>query len=354
MSAEFAPSAYDQLIGTELIDGWIVTERADASGPTTGGSFSVCYLVSRAGGQQAFCKVFDFETAYSAENLIDAIQELTADFQHEVAVLNQCEGLRMRRIVLALDSETRRDPTFPMGLLSYIIFEPALGDLRVVLPLQFDDEDLALRFALLHDVAAGVTELHGARIAHQDLKPSNILGIDFGSRLSHAKVADLGRAIVSDRPYRFDNEMFPGDATYAPPEYFYGEVPGSNDQRRKGTDLYQLGGLIAFVLSGVHIQTLIYQNLDPDLRWDVWAGDYVDVEPSVRDATDAAIQTVREGLPAWTHETVVELLSSLCDSDPARRHAASRGTTPQFSLSRVVSMLDRLSKQASVERSRRR
>ncbi len=350
---DFSPSVYDRLIGTELVDGWTVTGRAEYSPPTTGGTFSVCFDVSQADGRKAFCKLFDFETAYGATDLIAAVQELTADFKHEVTSLEVCKGLRMRRVVLALNSETQRDHSYPMGVLSYIIFEPATGDLRIALPDRPQADDLQLRFELLHDVAVGIAELHRAGIMHQDLKPSNILAIASPAGRSFAKVADLGRAVVGGRPYRFDDEPFPGDVAYAPPEYFYGEIPKSYDFRRRGTDLYQLGGLITFVLTGSHVQSLIYEQLPPSLRWDTWSGDYLDVEPSVREATVAAIEMVAEDIPPWAVPPVSELLMTLCDSDPSRRSGSPhRSPGAQFSLNRAISVLDRLSKQAAVEKAK--
>lgn len=47
--------------------------------------------------------------------------------------------------------------------------------------------------ALMHQITAALRQLHGSGIAHQDIKPSNILFFQD----DHTKLADLGRA--SDR-----------------------------------------------------------------------------------------------------------------------------------------------------------
>jgi eukaryotic-like serine/threonine-protein kinase len=346
------PSPYDVLIGTELIDGWVVQSRATRSPGGTGGTFSVCYNVSNAAGDSAFCKVLDYQRAVSSSDPVAALQQMTADFQHEVSSLNKCRDLNMRRVVLALESSTVADPIYPMSLLSYIIFEPAIGDLRVVLPLDFVAEDLSLRFGILHDAVVGIAELHQAKIAHQDIKPSNILAVEnaAGRMPPTGKIADLGRAIVAGNPHRFDGLLFPGDRGYAPPEYLYDFVPAAYDPRRRGTDLYQIGSLVAFVLSGVTMSALLYAELDPSFRWDVWSGDYADVEPVLREATDRAIEQVVAPLPTWAQPKVTELLVHLCDPDPARRNGmnGSQIHVSNYSLGRVISLLDRLQKQAAL------
>lgn len=343
-------SPYDVLIGTELADGWIVTGRASRSPGGTGGTFSVCYNVSNRDGKVAFCKVLDYERAVSSSDPVAALNEMTADFQHEVGSLEQCRDLRMRRVILALESSTVRDPLFPMNLLSYIIFEPALGDLRVVLPLQFAEDDLELRFGILHDAALGIVELHQAKIMHQDLKPSNVLAVTGIAARPQGKVADLGRAIVTGRPHRFDGMSFPGDRGYAPPEYLYEFIPQEYDRRRRGTDLYQLGSLTTFVLSGATMSAILYSELEPGLRWDAWRGDYADIEPALQEATHRAIEQVVLPLPEWSRKPISEILRNLCDPDPSRRNGMTRNLlhVSDFSLSRVVSTFDRLEKRAAL------
>lgn len=56
----------------------------------------------------------------------------------------------------------------------YLIFELADGDIRRHLAVQ-ESLDLAFVLRTLHHVAVGLDQLHRADIAHQDLKPSNVL-----------------------------------------------------------------------------------------------------------------------------------------------------------------------------------
>ena len=66
-------------------------------------------------------------------------------------------------------------------------------------------------------MAVGLKQLHGIKISHQDLKPSNVLLYNEGFV---SKIGDLGRSLCADIDAPHDNGInFPGDFTYAPPEY---------------------------------------------------------------------------------------------------------------------------------------
>lgn len=352
LDACVGPTPYDSLVGTELVDGWIVTGRASQSAESTGGNFSVCFHVENAAGERAFCKVIDFKSVLESEDPMAAMLEMSGDFTHEVASLDLCKDAQMKRVVLALASGTSQAASLPMGLLSYIIFEPAEGDIRMVLPLTWDADDLPIRFALLHDAVLGVNELHRVDISHQDIKPSNVLAMGHRSiPRKVGKIADLGRATVATRPHRFDAYIFPGDMGYAPPEYWYQSVPSSNDDRRRGTDLYQLGSLIAFVLGGASMPALVRNALEPSLQPNAWAGPYDDIEPLLPEATAAAIDAVVRDTPDWASQIVRELLAALCDPDFSSRNAITSGAVhvSRFDLQRVISALDRLHKLATVK-----
>src|SRR5699024_10639814 len=103
---------------------------------------------------------------------------------------------------------------------------------------QFDRGDLDAVWALsmLYGASLGVFQLHQAEIAHQDLKPSNILV--FSNDLS--KISDLGRASDKNNPFRWDDVLFAGDPNYAPIEIYFG-MPATEFDHRYAFDLYMLG-----------------------------------------------------------------------------------------------------------------
>lgn len=75
------------------------------------------------------------------------------------------------------------------SVVEYLIFEPAKGDIRSHLD-SLTSFDLVWRITCIHNICIGIRQLNGAAIAHQDLKPSNVLDFEDEGE----KLADLGRA----------------------------------------------------------------------------------------------------------------------------------------------------------------
>ncbi len=97
--------------------------------------------------------------------------------------------------------------------------------------------DLAWTMRMLHHVAVGLQQLHGVGIAHQDLKPSNVLVFsDFISKL-----ADLGRSAHADYEPPHDSFITPAALTCTNPELRYGFVdPNFKRLICAATWIYQL------------------------------------------------------------------------------------------------------------------
>lgn len=178
------PSPAEQLLGLELSAGWAVIERAPISPGRTGGHFSQGYIVESRSGQRAFLKALDFSKAMTEADPARALQPLIDAFNFERDVLNRCKGLD--RVVRALADGSVQVADYPV---QYLIFELANGDVRSQADLS-KRFDLAWSLRALHHVATGLNQLHTNGIAHQDLKPSNVLV--FENKV--AKLADLGRA----------------------------------------------------------------------------------------------------------------------------------------------------------------
>ena len=97
----------------------------------------------------------------------------------------------MDRVVRALDSGSITvDPSIPFTNVPYLIFEAADADIRLHLDTS-SASTIAWRLRALHHIATGLKQLHGADIAHQDIKPSNILVFVLESLSTVSKVADL-------------------------------------------------------------------------------------------------------------------------------------------------------------------
>ena len=108
----------------------------------------------------------------------------------------------------------------------------------------FKKFDLAFIFRSLHNTAVGLQQLHKNGIAHQDLKPSNVLVFDKVS-----KISDLGRASTQEISFRYDNLIIPGDRNYAPIEQLYNYHFCNDFEEKFAADLYLLGSLFIFFFS---------------------------------------------------------------------------------------------------------
>lgn len=333
-------------MGFELKDGWVVVERLDP-GISSGGYFSEQYLVRRPDGTEAFLKALDFSPAAGAPDLAGALQELTEAFVFERDLVMHCADGHLSRVITALDHGEIDVPGY--GLLSrvpYIVFEKAEHDARVHLS-ELDELDIAWRLRSMHHVATGLMQLHDRGIAHQDLKPSNVLVfID-----STSKVGDLGRASREGISAPHDGLLIPGKHTYAPPELLYGYGDPDVRARRRASDMYQLGGLLYFFFTGSGLTPGLAGAIDSSHVWTAWGGPYEDVLPYVRDGFERILEEFASRVPPDLREELTALLQYLSDPDPRLRgHPASRRVAHgnPYSFERFVSRFNALATAAEI------
>ena len=343
-------TASSKLEGLTLTDNWFVARYIKPSPCSTGGTFSHSYLATR-GSQEAFVKAFDFSQAFeSGADTLNILTDLVASYEHERTVLEHCTRRKLRNVALAISHGQITVPgmTAMEGRVYYLLFETAIGDLRT----QIDDAQaldayhciLALQHACL-----GLRQLHRENIAHQDLKPSNVLHYSNNT----FRVSDLGRC--SRRGYQIwhDGHSIPGDRTYAPPELLYGYVHQDFVIRRFGADLYLLGNLAAFLFSGTNVTELLAAKLDPQYHWTKWNSDYHTILPYLQEAFGRVLEDLKQILPAYVRVEMCSLVCQLCNPSLANRgHPRGIGGFDQYSLERYVSFLDIVSKRIAFGNSR--
>lgn len=357
--ATSTPTPAAQLNGVILSGGetaWRVIDKVKRSPHATGGHFSVSYIVeSQHGGIRAFLKAMDYHKALGAQDPALALQSMTAAYNFERDILIKCQVRRLNRIVRVLDSGTYRPPsqaTQPADVVQYLIFEMAQGDIRAFAGTEkIFDMAWALRTA--HHVASALQQLHNAEIAHQDVKPSNILV--FAEQ--PAKLADLGRASDRNQSSSNDTLRVAGDKTYAPPEFLYGHVPQEWGERRLGYDVYTLGSILVFLCTGVSMTHHLLTKIDHRHHYTVWRGSYDDVLQYIKHAFSQILRQLNDELPSQFSSSIVHLVRHMCNPDPRRRglpkNLSRNGN--RYSLERYISMLDLVAKKAelSLRRNRR-
>ncbi|MHA7134119.1 protein kinase domain-containing protein [Oerskovia turbata] len=339
-SSPFDP---DNLVGVTLGNRWLLTERL-APGKT-GGNFSVGFLATGLKGERAFVKIVNYQSIFRQPNVMAAMQQISAAYTFERNLVQRCGTAKLSRIVAAYDYGEETAPGVQLPV-SYIVFEPASHDVRRMLDLS-ESISLAAKLRLSHNAATGLGQLHAIGVAHQDVKPSNLL-IFPGS--GGSKVADLGRASDISVPAAHDAFPITGDRAYAPPEQSYGETYSSFNERRIACDIYQLGNLMSFILTGTTINARLKSHIYPDHAPENWGDNYAAVLPYVQAAHAAAIEEVSSELGfSPIGASAAQVIAYTTDPDIHKRgHPVSRKFREPFSMNRIITQLDLLSRRAEL------
>lgn len=349
-----------RLTGMALADGWVVEDLiacGRASAESSGGTYSVAYR-ARKGDTVAFLKALDLDSVIKADDeddFVGSINRATQAFGDEKLLNERCAKSRMRQVVTILghgNVKVDRKPDDHVPRVAYLILELADGgDVRSHIAM-ISNDDYAKKFSYLKDVLLGIGQLHSEEISHQDLKPSNIMVF---TRLG-AKVGDLGRAAIkgyANGPY--EHCSIAGDFGYAPPEQLYGNTPTEWIDRRQRADIYQFGSLVAFLLFGVTVNTVIKERLPAAVGPKHWFPDeggntsYAQALPYIEAAFFEGLQSLKAALPAWAGDKVISLITQCSHPDYSKRGAKQIfGKWEQLGLglNRFISALENLRTEA--------
>ncbi|MEI2829468.1 protein kinase domain-containing protein [Pseudomonas mosselii] len=356
------PNAAHRLEGLVLNDGWIVGKRLSTGrdGGGTGGFFSVSYEANKD-NQKAFLKAFDIVKALQialdgGKPITLALQEQTQAFNFETAMHNICISAKMKRVVRVLaygEADVPRLQNEQISRIPYMIMELATGgDVRQYIE-KTEALDIALKLTYLKDVASGLLQLHNSKVAHQDLKPSNVMV--FNEQI--AKVGDLGRASSQAISALHDNYIIAGDRNYAPPEQLYMHPLTDWMDRRLRCDLYQFASIITFVFFGTTINYELKKRLPVDLHPACWGGStsYTNALPFLTQSFEEIISDWRGTVPDWLNKDLIEIIKQCGNPDYTQRGSRKtlRQTVPALGLDRFISDLQRLILVSSMQAKRK-
>lgn len=351
-------TAAESLEGVQLDSGWRVVSKQDRPDGHTGGNFSVGYIAEGPDGQPGFLKALDFERVLqsAASDPARAMQHATEAFNYERDLLVTCRDAGLSRIVRLLTQGTYQTPASKGGSgtpVQYMVFELADSDVRGMAALS-RQMDYAWTLKVLHDTAVGVKQLHGHRISHQDIKPSNVLLFQSDG----AKLGDLGRSVDGRSPDTRLHETLPiaGALPYAPPEALYGYIPQDWHLRRAATDFYQFGNLAYFFFTGSNVTAETKTRLNEAHTWESWGGAYQEVLPYLIEAFDSVIAEFQPGLPDNLASELRGTIYECCHPDPhlrgissTRPNAGMLSRLDRIAAERLVSRLDRLRARTEIE-----
>jgi serine/threonine protein kinase len=341
------PIPSESLSGLKLNDGWEVVEKLSKHPGATGGSFSCGYKV-KDDKNVAYLKALDFSEAFKDPDPPRRLQILTEAYNFERDLLLKCKSNHLTKIVTPVTDGSIDVHGFPIGIgkVYYIIFELADGDIRKIRD-TFQKIDLAFSFRALHNTAVGLEQLHRSGIAHQDLKPSNVM-----SFREVYKVGDLGRSSDINKPFWYDHIQFPGDRNYSPLEQHYGFHFSNDFNEKYASDMYLFGSLFYFFFSGLSASQVLFEkarklgisivsNFNADIpEWErVFSETLVDLSKSLKCfLTEDRV------------DDVILLVKYLCHPDPRKRGFPKNITTQnqQYSFIRFISKLDIFAKEAEL------
>ena len=120
-----------ELKGTKAT--WMVVKKIERKKNSSGGNFSVGYIVRDQTGREAFIKATDtgLITGTHGADALDKLDSAIAEHKFERQILDFCQGNNMDRIVHAIDyGQTQVVFDGAREWVFFIVFELAQGDVR--------------------------------------------------------------------------------------------------------------------------------------------------------------------------------------------------------------------------------
>lgn len=336
-------------LGGYSIGKWKVIGKV-SNKATTGGYFSVGYDVVDDFGNNGFLKALDFSSAFSSVSPIDSLKSMTEAYTYERDLLNKCSGKNLRYVVRIVDHGVfHLEPDqYPAGKIVpypdvyYIVLEKAEESVRNLIDLS-KAFDYAWALRSLHNVSVAIEEMHGIQIAHQDIKPSNVLLFD-SKKLS--KVTDFGRSSAMEKAAEHDVLDCAGDMTYSPFEQLYGAVDSDWKVRRYSCDMFMFGNLIMTYFNNVSITSAVLNQLPDNMMPGKWGDTYISILPQIEFAFAKCLESFNDGIDKDLRNELVEMIKQLCHPDISKRGDLKKSHmgSQQYSLQRYTTKLDLLTR----------
>lgn len=342
------------LVGVTLPTGWLLEEQRPGYAGKTGSNFCVGYTGVKD-GVKAFIKVVDvLGVVREATDFISDLLRATAEVEAERSTLNLCKDKALSRIIHIIESGQAQAPHYgssPEGTVFYFVFERANSDVREQISLGHNAHAV-WNFRVLRDVALAIDQLQRVGVAHQDIKPSNILLMEPPEKAGIHKLGDFGRAVRKEVAGPHDVHVFPGDQRYAPLSAFYGLREAEWTDGRVSTDLYMLGLLACYLFSGANLTELQLLAIPDVLKPGKWPGSFGDALPILVDVHARALEKIAPSFPEPFRQELITIVKQLTHPNPTLRgdtKARARKGKP-VGTEVFVSRFERLAKQAEIRR----
>ena len=332
-----------RLTGRTLPEGWMVTNYSLPPSEFSRGHNSVGYLVESFDGRIAFLKAVDYHESEPHQNVPDRLYEVSKAFRYERDLMKLCRDADLSGVAKLIDDGgiDLEDNNLDSRV-DYLIIERANKDIRPYVGHR-ENSKISRVLNMMHQVTVATQQLHSMRIAHQDIKPGNVLVYDDVT----IKLGDLGQATQMNNPSPYDSSVFPGDPNYAPPEFLYRNpgIPCLNwKMRRLGCDFYMLGSVMLYMITGLSMNHILLARLARSYLPKNWSGTYEDVFPYLQHSFSECKAEIERTTHSAVSSEITSVVMQLCDLRPEKRGLPMNQGFNQFSLQRFVSRLNYLYK----------
>lgn len=334
------------LVGLTTDSGWKVTELLK-NNLGSGGNFCVRYIAESKSGEVGFLKAMDLSGVLGD---LQRLQETVNQYLFEQDILNECRDKKLSRVVTPLDAGQIIVPNFPKPLntVYYVIFEKANNNLREY-HLETSQKKWLPAFSALHHVAIGIEQLHRVGIAHQDVKPSNVLAFDN----AQFKISDMGRVVDESGKSPFRSIPFPGDPSYKPIEMFFG-IYSLEFIDRRSCDMYMVGSLVYHLVEDTPINAGVITEarlLDSNIQHKP----YADALPFLLTGFNTILRRYKKHCIELFGDKIAELLVNvvyeMCYPDSGKRGAPKFiDKHNRYSMRRYASKLGNIVRHAKIHR----
>ncbi|MCK4359097.1 MAG: protein kinase family protein [Candidatus Cloacimonetes bacterium] len=319
---------------------WRIIEKRKKTVEDNSGYWSTCYTVENEKGELAFLKAYNYVYAFKyTASSADTLKFMNDNYIYERDLLQFCKEHKMRRIVTAIDSGVHSESNEIIPV-PYLVFEIAQGNLKSYQAV--NNPALGWKLKSFHDALVGLSQLHRAKIVHQDIKPSNIL--IFGKNIS--KISDLGSATQLNNESYWTKDDHCGDMRYAPIELLYNYFSTDWDTRRFGADLFMMGGILTYLITDSNFLSLMCHRIPENQKHFNFGGTYKEAETFIMKAYYETLEEIERLIPKIIRKKLIKIIAELCHPIPELRGNPKRLqiTHPRYSLQRYISVMDRLSK----------
>lgn len=328
---------------------WYLTEKLSRKS-STGGNFSVGYEATNTENDtKGFFKALDYSSVFCKPNFAENLNAMTSAYLFERNLLNKCKNKNLKYIIKILDSGEYSLPIekYPQGVIhcphvNYLVFEIADRSMRNIIDLSKSfDYSWALRS--LHNIAVALEEMHSIQIAHQDVKPSNVLLFENQKK---SKLGDVGRSSSLDTPAAHDKLMCAGDLTYSPFEQLYGYIDSDWKTRRYSCDMFMFGNLIMTYFNNVSITTAVLNKLPPLCLPQSWPDSYEAILPQIDNKFSECLEEFNHNIDKDLRDNLINMIKQLCNPNLMLRGDMKNKKigAQQYSLTRFISKLDLLAR----------